>query len=82
MVGAEGFEPSNIGIKTRCLSPLGDTPTKLIEIKKGNPCTLHRNRFGSYGASLKETTPLKLVGDAGIEPTTLCSQSRCSTRLS
>jgi len=25
---------------------------------------------------------LKLVGDAGIEPTTLCSQSRCSTRLS
>lgn len=26
MEGVEGFEPSNVGIKTRCLWPLGDTP--------------------------------------------------------
>lgn len=26
MAGVEGFEPSNGGIKSRCLGPLGDTP--------------------------------------------------------
>ena len=24
--GAEGFEPSNVGVRDRCLKPLGDTP--------------------------------------------------------
>ena len=26
MAGVVGFEPTNVGIKARCLRPLGDTP--------------------------------------------------------
>ena len=29
MAGEEGFEPSNAGIKIRCLNQLGDSPTQL-----------------------------------------------------
>src|SRR5207342_656610 len=30
VAGAVGFEPTNAGIKTRCLGPLGDAPTQVL----------------------------------------------------
>jgi hypothetical protein len=30
MAGEEGLEPSNAGIKIRCLNQLGDSPTQLV----------------------------------------------------
>src|SRR5688500_133625 len=35
MAGEEGFEPSNAGIKIRCLNQLGDSPTLLLLPAKG-----------------------------------------------
>ena len=30
LAGEEGFEPSNAGIKIRCLNQLGDSPTRRL----------------------------------------------------
>ena len=33
VVGEEGFEPSNAGIRTQCLTRLGDSPTDRMKVK-------------------------------------------------
>jgi hypothetical protein len=39
VVGDEGFEPPNAGIKIRCLNPLGESPTDLVLMRGIEPPT-------------------------------------------
>ena len=36
LAGEEGLEPSNVGIKIRCLNQLGDSPTQVTVVKTAN----------------------------------------------
>ena len=39
MAGEEGFEPSNAGIKIRCLNQLGDSPAENVRVVRSAPAT-------------------------------------------
>ena len=81
----EGFEPPTHGLEGRC-SILLSYQTKKIGAGDGN--RTHNISLEGWGFTTKlhpqftKQCYMYLVGAAGFEPATPCSQGRCSTKLS
>ena len=63
MAGEEGFEPSNAGIKIRCLNQLGDSPS-CVQITC--PIVAHAHRSG-WRSSPRATNPRMPAGNCGVQ---------------
>ena len=67
LVGDQGFEPWNAGIKIQCLDQLGDSPTIWYSVPDSNP--VYRKVSGLQpGAVANATHSPCLASPAGFEP--------------
>ncbi len=64
LAGEEGLEPSNAGIKIRCLNQLGDSPTQLLVLPDINDYPAKRN----YATKAKSGWVSKLAATVLFQP--------------